>query len=216
MPFTTVLPLTLSVVPTQVPGQVLVTNTDPADDSQAWVLFPTVLAASNTPTGLPVVPLAPGSLSTVLTLPGDGVYHVRGIQVLVDDLYNVASPPPEEGEVRYYPGSSSPVGFYQYSTSGGWSEEEVDFTTLLPQVGGRAYHLQTSTLRGIYYRLLLLTLERELGPLPANNQAKVDQLTEKLGKLDRGLQGATYLFADTNYTEAARTLDLLALTRYLP
>ena len=36
-----------------------------------------------------------------------------------------------------------------------------------------------------------------------------------LGKLDRGLDGTKYLFADQNYPEAARVLELLALTRYL-
>ncbi|MDO7847639.1 hypothetical protein Q5H92_14820 [Hymenobacter sp. M29] len=218
MPYSTVTPAPLSVNEGEAgPGTLTfqATTNPPRPGSSALVVFPFVLSSSNTLTPLPVV--GTGGLNLDYTIPQDGVLVFRAVQVAAEE--GVAGEFGDLGEIRWDLDNGM---FYQVTEadngqgSSTWVSTDLDYSTLLPQAGSKAYALSTDTLTSIYHRLLLLTLQKELGPLPANNQPKVDQLTESLGKLDRGLQGATYLFQDTNYTECARTLELLSLTRYLP
>lgn len=214
-------PVTLTVAPYSA-EQVLVQIPALANSSTAVLVFPSRLASSGLLTPLPLAVASSPPTQLLLNLPGgDGVYTLQAIRVLAQEgaRYELGT---TLGEVRL---DYDDNRLYQYqgvdlvNQVGIWtSQVDYDLFFSLPGIslGPTTYTLHTGALTSTYYQLLLKTLEEELGPSLTHNEVQVRELTRRVGVVERGLAGAGFLMGAGKYLEAARTLELLSLTRYLP
>lgn len=218
MPYSSLHPATLVVLGPLNQGTSLAVEdrTSPAITGPTALVVLTYQVASNGLTiFIPSSPVYPG-LDAVVNLPQDGIYTFQGVRVQAQ-----AAVPQQVGvmgETRYNLDDSKLYQVVSINAGLGtslWSAQNLDYSQLIPQTGPVVYYLHTTTLTRAWNLLLLRVLHKELGPLPTLNQPDVDHLVDFLGKLDRGLDGAKFLFLDQNYPEAARVVELLSLTRYL-
>ena len=222
MPYSTIFPVLLSTPNRVAPSLVEVEDvTQPAiTGNTALVVLGYQLSSQGILTSLSPVVVGDDQdlpLQALVTIPSDGVYQFQACRVLAQE--GVSGEYGLVGEIRYDYDTGklfqctveAPEGV-DHST---WVSTNLDYSALSRDLGGLVYYLHLSSLTQTYNTLLLRILESELGPPQKLNQPQVNLLLDYLGKVERGLQGASYLFEDENLSECARVLELLSLSSYL-
>lgn len=184
-----------------------------ADPLTVLVIQAFGLNSEGVQTPFPLLVSELGATSLTIPIPQDGLYSFQGIRIPVGaeaDLEGTA------GDIVYFLRDN-----LLHQSLGSDGEGNLLTTTtislfpLTSSLGEAILYLHLTSLTRVYNKLLLRYLHYKLGPLEQVNGVEASLLDKHLGRLERGLEGAKYLFQDQNYPEASRTVELLTQTRYL-